>query len=72
MDAAIEVEHVSKRFGTTLALDDVSLGVESGRVLSLLGPNGAGKTTLGRVLTTLVRPDGGRGPLCFSFRTHDC
>jgi ABC-2 type transport system ATP-binding protein len=60
MDAAIEVEHVSKRFGTTLALDDVSLEVESGRVLALLGPNGAGKTTLVRVLTTLLQPDSGR------------
>ena len=60
MDAAIEVEHVSKRFGTTLALDDVSLEVESGKVLALLGPNGAGKTTLVRVLTTLLQPDSGR------------
>jgi ABC-2 type transport system ATP-binding protein len=60
MDAAIEVEHVSKRFGTTLALDDVSIEVESGSVLALLGPNGAGKTTLVRVLTTLLQPDTGR------------
>jgi ABC-2 type transport system ATP-binding protein len=60
MDAAIEVEHVSKRFGATLALDDVSLEVESGTVLALLGPNGAGKTTLVRVLTTLLQPDSGR------------
>jgi daunorubicin resistance ABC transporter ATP-binding subunit len=60
VDAAIEVEHVSKRFGTTLALDDVSLEVKSGTVLALLGPNGAGKTTLVRVLTTLLQPDSGR------------
>ena len=60
MDSAIEVEHVSKRFGATLALDDVSLEVGSGKVLALLGPNGAGKTTLVRVLTTLLRPDSGR------------
>jgi len=60
VDAAIEVERVSKRFGTTLALDDVSLEVESGRVLALLGPNGAGKTTLVRILTTLLQPDSGR------------
>src|SRR5665213_3951369 len=60
MDTAIEVEHVSKRFGSTLALDDVSLNVESGQVLARLGPNGAGKTTLVRVLTTLLRPDSGR------------
>ena len=60
VDAAIEVDHVSKRFGTTLALDDVSLEVGAGAVLALLGPNGAGKTTLVRVLTTLLQPDSGR------------
>jgi ABC-2 type transport system ATP-binding protein len=56
----IEVEAVSKRFGSTQALDRVDLTVDEGRVLALLGPNGSGKTTLVRVLTTLLRPDGGR------------
>ena len=56
----IEVEAVIKRFGATIALNEVSLSVDSGRILALLGPNGAGKTTLVRVLTTLLRPDGGR------------
>ncbi len=55
----IEVEKVTKLFGATRALDSVSLSVGAGRVLALLGPNGAGKTTLVRVLTTLLRPDGG-------------
>ena len=55
--AAVEVDGVTKHFGSTLALDDVSLSVEPGRVLALLGPNGAGKTTLIRILTTLLRPD---------------
>jgi len=58
--AAVQVESVTKRFGSTLALDDVSLSVEPGRVLALLGPNGAGKTTLIRILTTLLVPDSGR------------
>jgi ABC-2 type transport system ATP-binding protein len=58
--AAVEVDGVTKRFASTLALDDVSLSVEPGRVLALLGPNGAGKTTLIRILTTLLRPDAGR------------
>ncbi len=57
---AVEVDGVTKRFGTTLALDNVSFTVEAGKVLALLGPNGAGKTTLIRVLTTLLEPDGGR------------
>src|ERR1019366_8657111 len=39
--AAVDVESVTKRFGSTLALDNVSLSVEPGRVLALLGPNGA-------------------------------
>src|SRR2546429_7591815 len=56
----IVVEHVSKAFGTTQALDDVSLVADAGRVLGLLGPNGAGKTTLVRILTTLLLPDSAR------------
>jgi len=56
----IEVKGLTKRFGATLALDEVSLSVEAGRVLALLGPNGAGKTTLVRVLTTLLQSDSGR------------
>lgn len=44
MNAAIEVEGVTKRFGGTLALNDVSFSVRQGEVLALLGPNGAGKT----------------------------
>jgi ABC-2 type transport system ATP-binding protein len=55
----IEVESVTKRFGSTQALAGVSLAVPEGSVLALLGPNGAGKTTLVRVLTTLLRPDSG-------------
>lgn len=56
----IQVEALTKRFGATKALDEVSLFVGAGQVLALLGPNGAGKTTLVRVLTTLLKPDGGR------------
>jgi ABC-2 type transport system ATP-binding protein len=56
----IEVEGVSKRFGSTRALVEVELTVDRGTVLALLGPNGAGKTTLVKVLTTLLKPDAGR------------
>lgn len=55
----IEAHTLSKRFGSTQALREVSVEVPHAGVLALLGPNGAGKTTLVRVLTTLLRPDDG-------------
>lgn len=47
----IEISHLSKRYGTNLALDDVSFTVNEGEVLGLLGPNGAGKSTTMNILT---------------------
>jgi ABC-2 type transport system ATP-binding protein len=46
----IQVEHLTKRFGTTTAIEDVSFEVKKGEILGFLGPNGAGKTTTMRVL----------------------
>jgi len=57
----IEAEGLVKRYGETRALDGVDFTVPAGSVLGLLGPNGAGKTTAVRILTTLARPDAGRG-----------
>lgn len=59
MEPVIEVNHVSKRFRTTVALDDVSFKVPPGVVFAVLGENGAGKTTLIRSLLGLERPDSG-------------
>jgi daunorubicin/doxorubicin transport system ATP-binding protein len=56
---AIDTSGLVKLFGNTRALDGVDLQVPSGLVYGLLGPNGAGKTTTIRVLSTLLRPDGG-------------
>jgi len=55
----IQVDSITHRYGERVALDDVSLGVEEGRLVALLGPNGGGKTTLFRILTTLLRPTKG-------------
>ncbi|MBV8479473.1 MAG: TOBE-like domain-containing protein [Actinobacteria bacterium] len=56
---AIEARNVSKRFGDFVALDDVSLSVESGSLTALLGPSGGGKSTLLRVIAGLEVPDTG-------------
>jgi ABC-2 type transport system ATP-binding protein len=50
---------VTKRFGTTVALNDVSLSIEPGELVAMLGPNGAGKTTAVRLLLGLTTPDSG-------------
>jgi ABC-2 type transport system ATP-binding protein len=55
----IEVERLTKRFGATLAVDDLSFMVEPGRVTGFLGPNGAGKSTTMRAILGLVRPTSG-------------
>ena len=60
MTAAISVSGLVKRFGTTRALDELDLTVETGEVHGFLGPNGAGKTTTIRVLLGLLRRDAGR------------
>ena len=56
----IAAEGLHKRFGKTVAVDDVSFTARDGCVTALLGPNGAGKTTSLRMLYGLLRPDGGR------------
>jgi ABC-2 type transport system ATP-binding protein len=57
--AAIEIQHLSKRFGATLAVDDLSFTVPPGAVTGFLGRNGAGKTTTLRALLGLVSPTTG-------------
>jgi len=59
IEAAIEATGLRKSYGDVEALRGVDLNVATGTVFGLLGPNGAGKTTAVRILTTLLRPDGG-------------
>lgn len=59
-DNVIEVKNLMKRFGQVYALTDVNFSVKPGTVFSILGPNGAGKTTTVNVLSTILKPDGGK------------
>lgn len=56
---AIEVQGLTKRYGEVVAVDRVSFSVREGELFGFLGPNGAGKTTTVRILTGVIRADGG-------------
>ena len=58
-ESIIQLEHVSRRYGRKLALDDVSLDVPRGRIFGLVGPNGAGKTTIIKHILGLLRAQKG-------------
>ena len=64
----ITVDHLTRRFGDVVALDQVSFAATDGAITGILGPNGAGKTTLMRILATLILPDGGTAKV----DEHDC
>jgi ABC-2 type transport system ATP-binding protein len=59
MGAILETKDLTKRFGDTTAVDNVTLAVEQGALFGLLGPNGSGKTTMIRILTGQIRPTSG-------------
>jgi ABC-2 type transport system ATP-binding protein len=56
---AIDVKNLTKRFGTTVAVNHISFSVQEGEIFGFLGPNGAGKTTTTRMLTGVIPPDSG-------------
>ena len=66
--ALLSVEHVTKRFGGVVAVDDVSLAVDKGEIAGLIGPNGAGKTTLFNLITRVYSPEAG-GEIAFAGRS---
>lgn len=59
MTPAIEINGLTKRYGSLTALDDISLSVDTGEMFGLIGPDGAGKSSLYRILATLMAPDSG-------------
>ena len=66
MTPAFVASNVAKRYGSTIALDGVSVTVDEGELVGLLGPNGAGKSTLVKIACGLVHPGGGRAEVCGS------
>ncbi len=59
MSEILRCDNLTKRFGSKNALNDLSLSIESGRIIGLLGPNGAGKTTLIKIINGLLQPTSG-------------
>ena len=59
MDAILDIQHLSKRYGDHVAVDDLSFSVPRGSVFGLLGPNGAGKTTTIRMIMRIIASDSG-------------
>jgi len=60
----IVLENITKRYGSTLAVKDLSLSVPAGRIFGFIGPNGAGKTTTIKMLVGLLAPTSGRVSIC--------
>ncbi len=67
MSVILEIDHVTKRFGGLVAVNNVSFLLEEGEILGLIGPNGAGKTTLFNCINGVYEPEEGR----ILFRGHD-
>ena len=55
----VELKHINKHFGNFKASDDVTVGIEKGKLIGLLGPSGSGKTTILRMIAGLENPDSG-------------
>ncbi len=64
MDTLIEIDHLTKRFGPIVAVNNVSFEIARGEVLGFLGPNGAGKSTTMKLVTGYLRPSAGTARIC--------
>jgi ABC-2 type transport system ATP-binding protein len=73
MNNVIELTNVTKTYGRTLALNNISLNITSGKIIGLLGPNGSGKTTLLKTLMCIIRQQRGDVKICgesLSYKTR--
>ena len=64
MSTMIELDHLTKRFGALVAVDDISMSVSRGEVLGFLGPNGAGKSTTMKIVAGFLEPTSGIAKIC--------
>ena len=64
MTTVLQIDHLSKNFGSFTAVDDISLAVAAGEIFGFLGPNGAGKTTTIKMLAGLLLPSAGSVAIC--------
>ena len=60
----IEIDKLSKSYGSTVAVDNLDLAVQPGEIVGFLGPNGAGKSTTVKVLTCMIKPSSGTARIC--------
>ena len=67
MSDLIKCEHLTKYYGSKIALSDVNLTLESGKIIGLLGPNGSGKTTMIKLINGLLVPS--QGPVSYTHLT---
>ena len=66
----IQLNHVMKKFGDVIAIEDLNLSIEKGECFSMLGPSGCGKTTCGKTCIGMYEPQSGLSGLC-SMATYD-
>ena len=64
MNSILQCSHITKKFGSLTALDDVNFTIEPGRIVGLLGPNGSGKSTFIKLATGLLTPTSGTITIC--------
>lgn len=66
----LDVQHVKKRFGSRIVLDDINFSVDAGEILGIVGLSGGGKSTLAKIISRLIDCDGGKIFLCGEDITH--